>query len=814
MSSDLFHIPGFSLFRNDRSSRIGGGIAVWAHSNLLPKLVDPDHTNKPPAIECLWLVLHSEIIMCACYIPPALSASTNTEIMDYLVSSSDSLKNSYPNAYVMFCGDFNNLNVASLMYHLDLINLVTTPTRNAAIIDLILIEEPLANKFSDSVSYAPVGNSDHNVIFVKGKDIQESHHYITYYDMRQSVIADFIQSCSNIDWLPLYLSDDDIDIKTKIFYELLQPSINFIPSYKVKITPNDKAWINPWLKILIQKRWDAYREKNFILYNYLKFRVSQEILHAKMTWANKAKQNKRGIWNLVDSIKKKSSSKPTSVEITAEALNQRFSDVFHTNDQTQPQHIIDLDVPWIPLLSILEVENMLLKCPKKSGGCDALSSVILRKASHILAEPIVHIFNTSLILKRVPKTWKIAKVIPVPKCTTPSVSDYRPVSLLPLISKLLERHILNHIYTRFEENFGNNQFGFRKYSNTACALIAIYDCITKGLDHKDFWAISVIGFDASKAFDTVKHTLLINKLINLGFPNQLIHWLTDYLTDRYQYVSFNNEFSMKKKVTSGVPQGAILSPSLYNIYTSDLQPISNNCKMFKYADDLFLVFLHTDNPDDEQLCSREILNVTKWSEDNGIKLNVNKSNRIIFQKSNSIYINYRCLNDIPLNSRIKILGTYIDSSYNSFNSHIQEVVKKVNRYSYILRILKPITKKSELILLYKSLIESVILYSSPLFIGSLSSGDNNLIIKVVKRCHYIICGPACNNNCLGNINNIRMNVAMKFFISILHNHTHLLYNIFPPFLPSGRRLRVPSFSCTKRGNSFIPYMCIEFNKRI
>lgn len=815
MTDELFFIENYILFRDDRANRIGGGVAIFANTNYNPKVCITQQFSKPPEIECIWLLLSTKYIICACYIPPNLSSTINDNIRNYFINCTDFIKNSYPNAKVIIAGDFNNLNVIPLTSQLNLVNVVDKPTRNQAILDLILLEEDLLTSYSDCQLFPPISTSDHNVIFIPSNSQDNiSPRYTTVYDLRDSVLNNLVRNLNSIDWTPLFRCQEDIHRKTAMFYALIDPHLSNLPGTRIKWSPNDKPWMTPQVKVIIQKRWDSYRRRDYILYEHYKIKAKETIIMAKKTWASRIKdKSPNGLWNLVNSIRKPKHNKPTD-HYTAKDLNEIFTKVFHREPDFSEliDSLVPTDGTFVPLLSQEQVEYLLSNCPKKSGGPDKLNSKIIRKTSQSLSGPITHLFNSSIIERQVPYQWKIAKIIPIPKRKNPTINDFRPVSLLPLISKILERYILDKLYSTLCIHFGKEQFGFRKFSSTTCAVVAAYDHIAKSLDHHNTSAVTVLSFDATKAFDTIKHSIIVRRLLDHDIHKNFIIWIADYLSNRQQFVYFNKESSPYSAITSGVPQGAILSPTLFNLYISELKPISDRAIMIKYADDFVLIFIHTNSPFDELILAAEVKNISTWCNANGITLNLTKSERMTCKKSSHFSLDhYKCINTIKSVNIIKFLGIYVNNTGNSFSNHIQMSIKKANRNMYVLRTIKPYLTSKELFTVYKSIIETILLYGSPLYIGSIRWSDNYDIEQSVKRCHNIICGFNCTRNCIGLLSERRNALGLKFFTSILDNDEHILHDIIPHRLPSGRRLNIPSANSNRYLNSFVPHMSIKYN---
>ena len=162
------------------------------------------------------------------------------------------------------------------------------------------------------------------------------------------------------------------------------------------------------------------------------------------------------------------------------------------------------------------------------------------------------------------------------------------------------------MYDTIIPHYGLSQFGFRKGSSTSCALLALHDDLTKFLDIPNTVGVSIISFDASKAFDSVCHNQLLSVLSQLHLPTGFITWIRDYLDNRFQYVETDGQVSDLRPVTSGVPQGAILSPVLFCSFIASIKSTHPSTKIYKYADDLILALNHYKSENDESICANEI----------------------------------------------------------------------------------------------------------------------------------------------------------------------------------------------------------------
>ena len=210
-----------------------------------------------------------------------------------------------------------------------------------------------------------------------------------------------------------------------------------------------------------------------------------------------------------------------------------------------------------------------------SPGWDCISPKIVKQTYRYFLVPHVHVSNMSILLGVFPDELKIAKVIPLYKGgESKLLVNYRPVSVLPVFSKVFERLMYNRIFEFINENdvIYNLQFGFRKNHSTAMALTLLNEKISKALYDGEY--VLGVFLDFSKAFDTVNHDILLHKLYAYGIRGVAHDWMKSYLLSRVHYVVYNDVESIKSDITCGVPQGYILGPLLFLLYINDMASVS------------------------------------------------------------------------------------------------------------------------------------------------------------------------------------------------------------------------------------------------
>ena len=348
--------------------------------------------------------------------------------------------------------------------------------------------------------------------------------------------------------------------------------------------------------------------------------------------------------------------------------------------------------------------------PKTSIGIDGLSSKLLKLLKDYVALPLSMIINQSFRTGIFPDKLKIAKVIPIYKKDDNFIFDnYRPISILPSISKVFERAIHNQLHNHFVEKnlYYSSQYGFRPKHSTELAALELLDQVIIALDKKQ--TPINIYLDLSKAFDTINHDILLHKLKYYGIQGNSLKLLSSYLSNRYQYVEYNNTISNMLRITTGVPQGSILGPLLFLIYIND---IKNVCQIFHpivYADDTTLsatLASFGDKPLQEDNINKEISKITLWLKHNKLALNIKKTKAMIFHMpQKKIHLPVIQIDNTPIEfvDEFNFLGIIIDKHI-CFKQHVTYVSNKLSKTNGILNRVKHFFPSEVLLILYNTLI--------------------------------------------------------------------------------------------------------------
>ena len=353
----------------------------------------------------------------------------------------------------------------------------------------------------------------------------------------------------------------------------------------------------------------------------------------------------------------------------------------------------------------------------KSGGYDNISSFFLKSAKKVLVFPLAHLFNCSFKLGIFPGCLKVAKVLPVYKSGEKSeLCNYRPISILSSISKVLEKliHIRSSTFLNEHSILLPTQYGFRANQSTIHDLLDVITSSYDNINNSKFTALVLL--DLRKAFDTVNHNILLNKLEHYGIHGVAHKFFSSFLSNRCQYVSLNNKQSTCKKIACGVPQGSVLGPLLFTMYINDINSSTSDCpKMF--ANDTCLILQDNTLNHLYNKVSSEISSVNKWMAANKLTLNLEKSNVIIINpknspigtKPNTVSIHQHVLPSLSTVSAAKYLGVVLDDGL-SFKTHINMLTKRLSRAVGVLSKVKLFPNKSSLLSLYYGIFHSHLQY--------------------------------------------------------------------------------------------------------
>jgi len=381
--------------------------------------------------------------------------------------------------------------------------------------------------------------------------------------------------------------------------------------------------------------------------------------------------------------------------------------------------------------------------PKSCSTTDGISSKLLKALKPVISPPLTFLINQTIRTGRFPDALKIAKVRAIfKKGDKHDPSNFRPISILPAISKVYEKIIHKQIVNHFQENslFFGSQYGFRSSHSTDLATLELVDRLSYEMDRGgNPFAVFI---DLSKAFDCLDHNILAEKLQFYGIRGTALNLMKDYLTNRKQFVEFNGVKSCLHNISVGVPQGSVLGPLLFLIHLNDFSNASNAFKMINYADDTALISALSFFPgNSSNIINDELEKVSAWLKANKLIINVSKSKAMMFHQRNKRTPTL----EIKLNNEIvqfvdtfNYLGIILDQRL-TWGAHTQSISTKISKVIGILSKLKHFLPPYILKIIYDALITSRIKYG--LLIWGSCFGQ---IFKLQKRAVRIIVGAKFN----------------------------------------------------------------------
>jgi len=324
-----------------------------------------------------------------------------------------------------------------------------------------------------------------------------------------------------------------------------------------------------------------------------------------------------------------------------------------------------------------------------SCGKDEIPNIFIKELPAGLSEELLYLFNTSWQMGWVPQAWKIAVTVPIskPGKLKSAVESYRPISLLPTIGKFMERLIKKRLEWVIEDNslLSGDQYGFRKGKSTMDVILQVHQCIRSSLQTKE--KLIIIYLDLKSAYDKIWHTGLLYKLAKCGIEGNMYKWLYSYLSDRSSNVRVGESLSEPMQCTSGVPQGAVLSPILFNIMLADM-PVDPKIKLYTYADDITFLIQGKDMKILTRTMQLYVNKLVKWIEDWGMKVSETKSSCQVFTRSRDRNTIIRIKNfSIPQVKEQRLLGLIFDSPTLTWKSHIEYLINDIRKRIDLMKVL-------------------------------------------------------------------------------------------------------------------------------
>ena len=867
----LFDIPGYKYVCNSRQTKTGGGVALYI-SNVLTYALRTDLTVSNDFLECIFVDIHNlgvqKLTVGAIYRPPNTDVDNfNAELTQVL----DKLK-STPS---ILAGDLNlDLIKADTHPHtLSFVNLLTSyaflpcinvPTRvtefSATLIDNFFINT-LSFNASAAVIYHDL--SDHYPILLKVnlKRPKQPKNVIVRRDFNEQAILDFVADLSSTNWRDLILKSSvstteeevgktytDFLAAYKTSFDKFFPLLTHKPSYKA--TPR-KTWLTNALARSCNKKAKLYKiyRLNPTTVNKSAYTAYRNKLKVLLDKAEKSYHNSRfaaeahsikNTWKLIKELIstqkaetgcltfEHSGAKVTDKTQIVKHFNEFFTNVGPDLANQLPAATVNyrtflsgnyLDSMLLTPTNISEILNITKNlADKKSYGADEIPLFVVKRSITAIAPVLCATINVSLRTGFVPDQLKLAKVCPIFKSGEISkYSNYRPISLLPSFSKIYEKVVYSRLSSYIEKKhiITPHQYGFRSGHSTYMALLDMYNRISKATDDGE---ISIgIFLDLKKAFDCLSHTILLDKLYHYGIRGIAHKWMTNYLTNRSQFVSYNGLSSSSLPITCGVPQGSILGPLLFLLYINDIVNASSLLHLIIFADDTNIFYSHKNIVTLMNDVNAGLKLINNWLLSNRLSLNISKTHFILFGSSRKLSaIKHLCRIVIDNTELVKVtetkfLGVMIDENV-SWKAHSEYISSKLAKNVGILFKLRRFLNSNTLLMLYHALIHPLLSYCNIVWGNAAKSHLHKLEVlqKRAIRNVYKTSFRAHTHNLFLRSNILQLDKFNKYDILLF------LYKVKHNMLPNccnvyvTRNLTMRSFNARRA----LPYFNIEYNKTV
>ena len=762
-------LEGYNSYSTKNNYNQNDGCAIYIKSSIKCEVQEPQFA------EANCLICHlSDISIIALYRSPSFRTIDN-----FIESLDQVLK--VPSQNVVLIGDINiDIKDGSIDRNSDeylscaasngFLPAHLFPTRHSNCLDHALLK---TNKTATTVviessitDHEPVVLYLHNL--KKPTNITQTKFKTNY----NTVVEDII----NNDWSPILQIRDPNTAADTLVERLSSIIKNHTQEYTVPRRQRIlKPWITPGLVRCIRNRDRLHsklkrdRDNEILKITYTRYRNHCNLLLRKLKNAyekqefHKAKNNIKATWDVIKKVSDIQANRVPPTELlyisdsprsSLNMVNNFFANIGKNlatkiAQNSIPPNIIppNNSTSSMVLLEVneKEVENIILGLRLDCAtGWDSIPAVVIRSARQVLVPVITHICNVSISSGVFPEAFKKAVIHPVHKAgRKDELNNYRPISILTALSKILERILNNSLISFLEANkiLADNQFGFRKGMSTEDAVLALSEHAAKTLDKKS--KCLGIFIDLTKAFDTVSAPALLEKMQGIGIRGPVLDIFTDYLRGRTQYVKIGKDDSEMLPVTYGVPQGSILGPTLFLIYINELCKMSiQHCKIFTYADDTALIIEGVDWVNCYSNAEKAVRQVMNWFTNNLLTLNVQKTVYIpLAIKSNlspplSSHLKaHTCTGEIPAcdclsisrSTSVKYLGIHIDQHLN-WHKQIEILSGRIRKIIYVFKKLRRSADQNTLKMVYYALCQSVISYCIPVWGGA----TVNVFIKLER----------------------------------------------------------------------------------
>ena len=781
--SELFS-SDFVVFRKDRDfgrsvkSR-GGGVLLAVKKSLSATLIN----LKGPLFVSLTEIdiiavklsnFNIPIYIFVLYIPPGTASGTFYDFVDAIFSLEFIFRSK-----VILVGDFNvpeyrnsletgnslgnTVPLLHLLETLELSQLNNILNAHNRLLDLVASNMSCTVTRSDE--YLVPEDQYHPTLLINVNNIAGRQSYIKgvvptdSYNFRNVNIGLLTEGISNIDWSTLY-NITNANLACQEFYgNLYEIFTMMVPTNKPR-----KHKYPPWFTVEIIKEikmkakfWKAYKRdgnnKDYEEFRILRRRIKLKVKTLYKDYIAMVEEqisnDPKKFWQFVK-IKKSGTDIPLNMIVNDMNISgptnivEAFANVFRaaynlSSDKVSTQEYISVrpDVSLFPV-SEQEVFEAINKLKSKfTAGPDKIPSIIIRECASVLVAPLTFLINLCLKSATFPDEWKKSKIVPIFKSGDKNiVENYRPVALMNNFAKVFEFIIYKQMIFQLKNSLTEVQHGFVPGRSTVTNLCEITQFISSATDSN--CQTDVIYLDCSKAFDRLDHRILLSKLDVIGCTPKLLKFFSSYLSERKCFVLVHGYISEEFEAVSGVPQGSVLGPLLFNVFINDIvNGLNVQCSL--YADDL-KIYSKIHSVEDCENLQKNLEATVNWCQANKMPINRKKCVTMTFGlKKNEILFNYK-IGEVLL-SRPEIvsdLGVIFDKKL-LFSRHIETTVSKsLKTYGYIVRNSKDFKNNSTLLRIFNSLVRSQLEYASVVWFPHYSNYRQNLE-RVVRRFFKYLC---------------------------------------------------------------------------
>lgn len=755
----------YDVFRRDRGS-LGGGVMTLCASQLCACVRSE---WERPDTECLWVTVPARALgtkynlhIANVYLPPDCDIQARTQ---QLVEVVGLVVDKHPNDYLMVAGDFNlpcidwstgdpvflrkgsvalQNSALFLINELSLLGLTQyNYLKNSHDNTLDLIFSNFSMELTKADLPAVKEDAYHPAVSINATDIlipEFKPMKRRKYQFQKADYTSLNDHFLNVDWSFIGFMTETEEVVDK-FYSLLNEAVDcHVPTTIITNSNKYPKWYSKALinlireKSRIHKHWKRYRNpmdyfefsvlrsrqkelqdkcyKEFIIHSQENIKMQPKLfwkyVKAKrggngnypklMTYENDTLDNEKDICNAFNKFFLKNFSSPSTSYSSANIIES----------QNEIVQNIQVDKDYISKL----LKNLDLN---KGPGSDGLPPILFVSCMKSLAMPIALIFNRCISCGYFPKIWKTAHIVPVhKKGLKTAIPNYRPISILNVLSKLFEKVVHQHIYSTISRSIPPQQHGFLKGRSTNTNLGIFTNDVLSGMEKGG--QVDVIYTDFEKAFDRVDHIILLRKLYELGIRGNLLRWMDSYLRNRCQAVVVGGYRSDFILIPSGVPQGSILGPLLYLVYLYDIASSIRFSKFLMYADDTKIYCRIKDITDCEKL-QGDLDRLHGYYIENRICINATKCAHVTFtRKRNPIKFDYH-FNNVKVDrvDVVRDLGVTLDSKM-TYSEHVEAIVNKAYKnLGFVLRVSRPFSDITCLKILYFAYVRSILEYCSTIW---------------------------------------------------------------------------------------------------